>query len=364
MKLSSLVGLPVTSLDSGQAVGEIKKLLVDVDPKQVEFIVLNLYGHESDTFAVHLFRYSDLQGVGDVAVTFQSIDLVRTISSEALYQQVFADQISIAGSRVISNVGNDLGILKDFSFDNESGTINAVALEENGQTLYYKAEPYLLISEKCLVLNPDQLISPEEYMGMDQGNMGNVDVAGFSAQTPSQAAAPAQAQVPEIQVPDVQQPISTASSAADFGLPADFQGPAMSSPEQLEYGYSNEYVAQQQQYQDPGQYQADAGYGGTPSTTPPADRQPGRTFQQHIPGQPQGHQFKQQAPQPPVNSYDLADPQVPEVPAAQKRAGGLFFRKNKKQDQAPEVVQQPEPRVEETMNDQDMLDVMKGFLKS
>lgn len=354
MKLSSLVGLTVISLDSGRAIGEIKKLLLDADPKKVEFIVLDLFDDKREGFAVHLFRYADLQGMGDVAVTIGSLDQVRTISSEALYQQVFADQISIAGSRVISHVGNDLGRVKDFVFDAESAVIQAIVLEEDAQLYYYKAEPYLLISEKCLVLNPDQLINAEEYESYSKEEPDPL----ASSLNPGDAGADA---------------ATEGSGSLLPGFTAGGQEVARSSgaafrPVETPDNVSGEMPPRRFVQNMPRPNQGPAASVPPSRAIPPFAQapQPQRSFQQHVPGAI--NDITQPAPSsagsPPLKSYDLAEPKVPEMPATQKRAGGLFFRRGEKKPKPAPKEREVRPQVEETMNDQDMLDAMKGFMKS
>ncbi len=386
MKLSSLIGLPVVCLESGQTIGVISELLVDVEPKKVAFLVLQMHHPEVDGFEMHLFRYTDLTGVGDVAVTIQSEKVVRTISSEVLFQQVFADQISIRHSKVISHVGNDLGVLTDFIFNTDSAAIEGLQIEENGQVQYYGAEPYLLISAKCLVLNPDQQLDRTAYEALDakafttKVNLDEGPAQGESAEEePAPALSRTEAEFNEF--PDTQEsyqvPLEAAAhtpgTAQDFGLPPSAGAAQGLGQQGLPMGGQpmNPYMQGRTQV---GVSQGGQGYGANP-VRGNAQMPFGQAYQQ--PTQMAGAAMNVQRGQAPFQTNSAAgyDPNLPQEAAdqappqqQQRRAGGLFFRRNQQKKATPQssgpafAPPQPMSPPEETMSDQDILNAMKNFM--
>lgn len=372
-------------LESGQTIGVISELLVDVEPKKVAFIVLQMHHPEADGFEMHLFRYTDLTGVGDVAVTIQSEKVVRTISSEVLFQQVFADQISIRNSKVISHVGNDLGLLTDFIFNTDSAAIEGLQIEENGRVQYYGTEPYLLISSKCLVLNPDQQLDRTAYEALDAKSFTtkvNLDEESGQAKAVSEEPAPAlsrtEAEFNEFsdtqegyQVP-LDSVAPSGGTAQDFGIPASAVAPQGLGQPGMPVGGQpmNPYMQGRPQV---GMNQGGQAYGANP-VMGNAQMGYGQNYQQ--PSQMGGAAMNPQRRQAPfqtnpATAYDPNLPQDPAAPAApqpQRRAGGLFFRRNQQKKAAPQpsapafAPPQPMSPPEETMSDQDILNAMKNFM--
>lgn len=373
-------------LESGQTIGVISELLVDVEPKKVAFLVLQMHHPEVDGFEMHLFRYTDLTGVGDVAVTIQSEKVVRTISSEVLFQQVFADQISIRHSKVISHVGNDLGVLTDFIFNTDSAAIEGLQIEENGQVQYYGAEPYLLISAKCLVLNPDQQLDRTAYEALDakafttKVNLDEGPAQGESAEEePAPALSRTEAEFNEF--PDTQEsyqvPLEAAAhtpgTAQDFGLPPSAGAAQGLGQQGLPMGGQpmNPYMQGRTQV---GVSQGGQGYGANP-VRGNAQMPFGQAYQQ--PTQMAGAAMNVQRGQAPFQTNSAAgyDPNLPQEAAdqappqqQQRRAGGLFFRRNQQKKATPQssgpafAPPQPMSPPEETMSDQDILNAMKNFM--
>lgn len=372
-------------LESGQTIGVISELLVDVEPKKVAFIVLQMHHPEVGGFEMHLFRYTDLTGVGDVAVTIQSEKVVRTISSEVLFQQVFADQISIRNSKVISHVGNDLGVLTDFIFNTDSAAIEGLQIEDNGQVQYYGAEPYLLLSAKCLVLNPDQQLDRTAYEALDvksfttKVNLDKEQGQDEDASVePGSALSQTEAEFNEF--PDMQEGYQvsldpaphSAGTAQDFGIPTSAGAPQGLGQQGVPMGGQpmNAYMQGRSQA---GVNQGAQGYGAN-SVMGNAQMPYGQNYQQ--PSQMGGAGMNPQRGQAPFQtnpspSFEQGMSQEQATPAApqqQRRAGGLFFRRNQPKKAAAQpsgpafAPPQPMSPAEETMSDQDILNAMKNFM--
>lgn len=167
MKMLNIKGLPVICLDSGRPIATINGFLVDKESFKVEYVTVGMNEDNDAGYTKKLFRYGDLTGIGDAAVTIQSDSAVRTISSENLFKQVFSDVINPEGLKVISHVGDHVGSVTDYSFDPNTGEILAIVVQEQDGFRAYKTQPYCFASEQCVVINIDQEISAAELNALN-----------------------------------------------------------------------------------------------------------------------------------------------------------------------------------------------------
>lgn len=145
----------------------ITGFLVDKESLKVEYVTVGMNEDTDAGYSKKLFRYGDLAGIGDAAVTIQSESAVRTISSESLFNQVFDDVIEPQGLRVISQVGNHIGVIADYSFDPNTGEMLAIIVQEEEGFRAYRTQPYCFASEQCVVINIEQEITPAELFALD-----------------------------------------------------------------------------------------------------------------------------------------------------------------------------------------------------
>lgn len=168
MRMLNIRGLPVICLDTGNSTMNIDGLMVNQESLIVEYLTVKVNEDEDAGYSKKLFRYSDLAGIGDTAVTIQSESAIRTISSESLFAQVFSDQMELLGLRVISQISDELGNIVDFSFDPNSGKLLGIVVQDNSGYRAFKTRPYCYANEKCMVLNPNQEISAKELAEIDR----------------------------------------------------------------------------------------------------------------------------------------------------------------------------------------------------
>lgn len=168
MRMLNIRGLPVICLDTGNSTMKIDGFMVNQETLVVDYLTVKVNEDEDAGYSKKLFRYSDLAGIGDTAVTIQSESAIRTISSESLFAQVFSDQMELLGLRVISQISDELGNIVDFSFDPNSGKLLGIVVQDNSGYRAFKTQPYCYANEKCMVVNPNQEISAKELAEIDR----------------------------------------------------------------------------------------------------------------------------------------------------------------------------------------------------
>lgn len=120
MKSSSQVlGLPLMSVKEGQKVGSVQDIVVDADKKKVDALVVR--GSKND-YDFHQLKIIDVIGIGKDFVILQSIENVKGI-------QTGSAGVPLLNVQCISALGDVLGTVTEFDFDEKSGDIKAVKID-------------------------------------------------------------------------------------------------------------------------------------------------------------------------------------------------------------------------------------------
>ncbi len=125
MKSSSQVtGLPLMGIKEGLEFGTVRDIVVDPQTKKVKSLILQ---GSTGGYDFRELNVADVVGIGKDYVITQSIaNAVATGLSEA--------GMALLGMRCIASSGNVLGTIKDFVFDEKTGDITSVQLD-NGMDI-------------------------------------------------------------------------------------------------------------------------------------------------------------------------------------------------------------------------------------
>ncbi len=118
IKSKELIGLPVISLAEGQQLGTIKALLIDSEQKSISAIIVSVSTLVKET---RILPYNKVHSVGADAVTVASASALQRGSQQQLAAHLNSRMLS--GTKVLSDRGNNLGVVKDVIIDTLSGSI-------------------------------------------------------------------------------------------------------------------------------------------------------------------------------------------------------------------------------------------------
>lgn len=125
MKVSDLQGREVVSLDKADKVGYVDHVLLDLNAGQSVAIEVKLLGLFSGD---KILPWSDIQSVGEDAVTIQNEEVLRDEKNSPLRDYPSAS--SIEGSKVMTQDGQDVGSVGDVDIDPGTGKVVAYLLKE------------------------------------------------------------------------------------------------------------------------------------------------------------------------------------------------------------------------------------------
>ncbi|MDW7674888.1 MAG: PRC-barrel domain-containing protein [Bacillota bacterium] len=117
VKSKDIIGLPVISIEDGQQLGLIKGVVIDAEQVAVAALLVSVKGFLKEN---KLLPYNKVHSIGAHAIT---VATSSTINKGLSQQLTGLTGTSLAGTRVISERGNAIGVVDDFDFDTTSGKI-------------------------------------------------------------------------------------------------------------------------------------------------------------------------------------------------------------------------------------------------
>ena len=124
------VGMPVVSLEEGQQVGSIKGLVVNAALKNVAALIIEQKGWFKEQ---KFIPFSKIYNIGeDVATIDRVIRAEKGISLPEILRLI-KEEITIIGSRLVTDTGTVLGTVEEYYVDLQTGDI--VGLEFSGGTV-------------------------------------------------------------------------------------------------------------------------------------------------------------------------------------------------------------------------------------
>ena len=144
MKSSSQVtGLPLMGVQEGMEFGTVQDIVIDPQTKRVQSLILRGAKNEYD---YRELKISDIIGIGKDYVITQTIE-------NAVAMGLSNAGMALLNIRCIASSGDVLGNVKDFVFDEKTGVINSVQLD-NGAEIF--RESIMALSNLLFVTAEEQ----------------------------------------------------------------------------------------------------------------------------------------------------------------------------------------------------------------
>lgn len=127
LRFSSATGTPVFSRASAEEVGRVQRYVLDASAQQIAAV--HVAGRRSKAL---LASWAHVVGFGPDAVVIDDEDNLRPPDGE--YESaVVAGDLDLAGRRVLTDAGSEVGVLVDVEFEESSGRIGGI--ETNRATI-------------------------------------------------------------------------------------------------------------------------------------------------------------------------------------------------------------------------------------
>ena len=128
-KSSEVLGLKVMGIKEGRESGIVQDIMINAGAKSAEYFILkNSAGYEFR--AVNL---GDIVGIGVNYVVTGTVENAKKLYESADILRAVEKGFFMLGATVLSSAGNILGTVKDFSFDDKTGSLIAVYLDNGAE---------------------------------------------------------------------------------------------------------------------------------------------------------------------------------------------------------------------------------------
>lgn len=124
MRFSEAKGRKVVSTSTADSVGKVDDFVVDPKARRVYAVSV------SHTDSGDTLRWADVVSFGADAVTVSAPDKITQAGDDVA--ALSGKDRQIVGKRVLSTAGNELGRVSDVEFDDDSGAVTTLVLDDGG----------------------------------------------------------------------------------------------------------------------------------------------------------------------------------------------------------------------------------------
>lgn len=124
-KSSEVIGLKVMGIKEGRECGVVSDIVINAGAKNAEYLILkNSAGYE-----FRAINLGDVVGIGVNYVVTGSVDNAKKLYESAEILRIIEKGFFMPGATVLSSTGNILGTVKDFAFEDKTGALSIVYLD-------------------------------------------------------------------------------------------------------------------------------------------------------------------------------------------------------------------------------------------
>ncbi len=159
MRAKIIKGFPVVSLEDGAMIGKVQELLVDPSEKKVEALLVGEKGFLKGR--TQFISYSRVNNIGKDVITVEPGRQLVTADVHAHLENL--KKYSFLGNNVITQDGDYLARVQDYTFNPQTGKIENLLLYDFREELNIEKEMFLSM-EGVLNLGRDYIIVRSNYL--------------------------------------------------------------------------------------------------------------------------------------------------------------------------------------------------------
>lgn len=165
--IKEILNLPVVSIQDGEEIAIIKSVIINCEKKSLEYLIIEK--KDNRQIFLETIPYSEVIGFGCYAVTVDSSLSVMSLELLKLDEKQFKKHDDIVSQKIITQVGDYVGVVLGFDFDENTGEISSITYKDNTtQSKKVDRQNLLTIGYKLLII----LSQEKEYM-VKRGNENN-----------------------------------------------------------------------------------------------------------------------------------------------------------------------------------------------
>ncbi|MEG0382947.1 MAG: hypothetical protein RR597_06880, partial [Christensenella sp.] len=170
-KATEVLGLRVMGVKEGLEDGTAQDFMIDVNTKSVEYMILK----SDNGYEFRALKLSDVMGVGtDYIMTASIENAVKMYESRDILQQI-EKGFFMLGTTALSSTGDIMGKVLDFDFDETSGKIHLLYLDNDMQ---FEMDKVATLAGRMVFIDPNG-DNMERITGSAQKNVEETPISTY-----------------------------------------------------------------------------------------------------------------------------------------------------------------------------------------
>lgn len=158
LKGREIISLPVIDRSIGREIGEVKSIVYDAQERKLKALIIEDGGWLWGKNLIHL---KDVESIGHDAVIVSSLDVIVRTSDNNEADRICHEGSCLIGYNVITNSGNDFGVIEDIVVESTTGSIVGLEISnglladliEGRTTIKYPTDT--IYGEEALIVNEE-----------------------------------------------------------------------------------------------------------------------------------------------------------------------------------------------------------------
>jgi uncharacterized protein YrrD len=146
-KSSEVLGLRVIGIREGQENGVTQDFMIDTVSKNMKYLLLK----SSVGYGFRVMKVGDIEAIGaDYVITSTVRNAINIFESKEIMEEVEKGYY-ILGATVLSSTGDIIGIVSDFSFDEKTGELETIMMDNGNE---FGAEKIATLAGRMVFIDP------------------------------------------------------------------------------------------------------------------------------------------------------------------------------------------------------------------
>ncbi len=151
-KSSEVLGLKVIGIREGVENGIAQDFMIDTESKKIKYLILK----SSSGYGFRVMNVTDVEAIGaDYIITGSVENAINIYESKEIMEEI-EKGFFILGTTVLSSSGNIIGTVSDFTFEEKTGEMDRVMLNDGHE---FSASNIATLAGKMVFINEDGAVS-------------------------------------------------------------------------------------------------------------------------------------------------------------------------------------------------------------
>lgn len=147
-RASEVLGLKVLGIKEGMENGSAQDFMIDPQTRKVEYLVLKT----NHGYGFNAMRISDVMGIGADYIMTQTVENAKKMYESTEILEVIERGFFMLGTTVLASTGDMVGKVEDFSFEEKTGEIGTLYLDNQTE---FEGSKIVTMAGKMVFVDPE-----------------------------------------------------------------------------------------------------------------------------------------------------------------------------------------------------------------